>query len=324
MISEIPKTGELPVITNETGLSDIRPASKRIPLSDLINFEIVRKLSGYTHTFNQNDLIEGFFDQDGKKHGPFIFYQEQKIKDENGVLKEKFAPYKVAHFEHGQLHGKTVHYECINGQIEFDKSGSAILSSEIEYNAGKVTSSKLYEHGILREETQKINSIEYFKMNFPDGSPREEGFYQDKKRAGQWKFFKDRQLTHESNFQNDLKHGTEIIYNNNGEPKTQTEYKNGLKEGTETLFDKKFVDCVHPYGEENEVWTIKQEYKRGERTGVYQEILNGKVMTEGQYLDGERDGTFAFMDQSGNLISQKSYSMGLENKPSNMVNSVVV
>lgn len=125
------------------------------------------------------------------------------------------------------------------------------------------------------------------------------GMYVDNKREGSW-----------------------VEYHNNGLIKSITTYVGGLKEGLFAEFNEQGQTvrrCLYHLDQREGEYrefnysTVKEErfYKAGKLEGAVKIYYpDGKVMEEGVYVNGLRDGISRWYDQAGNVTIEYEYNAG--------------
>ena len=191
---------------------------------------------------------------------------------------------------------------------------SGILSSEGTIRNGKPDGywKSYYEKGKLKSEgnRKKFEIDSTWKFYNEDGKLILEVNYKNGKKNGIKTTYMEKGITKE-NFVNDIKEGYTRYYFLNGSLKMEIPFVKGLEQG-----------FAKEYSLEGNIITLI-EYKKGfivERIKInrqdqnnlkqgkwYTFYENGNVKTEGNYIDGKKNGYFKDYTENGDLISVSKY-----------------
>lgn len=204
---------------------------------------------------------------------------------ENGVLKEETI-YKE---------GKTVNSfkeYFSNGKLsnlgQFDESGKengistdydfdGVKYFEREFKKGDLVAVKSYNKKgeVIHSSNKKGKKLDY-KVFYPDGSLKREGFYENNNKNGVWKYY--------------TRYGTVSAIEN---------YEDGV-----------LVDTAKYFYNNGQLKSL-ETYKNGKLNGLYLRYnIYGDLIREGTFLDGEWDKDFYEYNSDGNLVSEYYYVDG--------------
>ena len=117
-------------------------------------------------------------------------------------------------------------------------------------------------------------------------------FYKSMKRNGTWEYYSRKQIHHRVNYKNGLKHGTEIMYNQEGTIIQTGQNKKGIPVGTWIGYDEEGKNIV-----------AKFYHKKGMERRYEQFHANGKLKSVTEY------------DEEGSITTKKKYDVnGIEIK----------
>jgi uncharacterized protein len=219
---------------------------------------------------------------------------------------------------------------------------------------GKVDSSVVYKKGIIvGDGIVDDNGTKQgpWKEYYDSGELKGEGKYIASQRIGLWKYFyKDGKVEQTGIFlKNEIPDGEWIWYYDNGNKLREETYINGLREGimieysdSNTIVAKgEFVDDLEEgqwYYHEGDI-VMEGSYKSGGRDGEWKYFYdngnpcfkgsflddnpngkhffywdNGKVMDEGYYVMGKKEGDWYKYDYTGALFLTTTFKNGIEIK----------
>jgi len=207
--------------------------------------------------------------------------QTQNVIDENGLRQGEWS----ARYDNGQLRYKG-HF----------KDGKGVGVFEYYDESGKLKAKNTFD--------AKSDRV-YNQMFAPNGKVVAEGWFDDQKRVGDWKFYsekdgsliliepytdgkingiskgyKDKQIVEEIEYVDGVKNGKYNTYYDNGRPLSVGQYKDGLLSGMFTTY--------YP---------------------------NGMIQYKGEYSYGVRMGTWLTYDEQGNEISSDRHEIINYNDP---------
>jgi antitoxin component YwqK of YwqJK toxin-antitoxin module len=127
-----------------------------------------------------------------------------------------------------------------------------------------------------------------------------EGRYlNEKKKQGQWRYYKDGKLTMDENYENGLLEGASSSYYQSGKIFERKRFKNGLQEG------------IHEHLDEQGRLVFEAMFARNLRNGgVRYYYTNNRIRIEGQYTDNVRTGEWTFYSPSGAVERKTTYVQG--------------
>ena len=154
-------------------------------------------------------------------------------------------------------------------------------SSEVQYEGGD---------GVRAKAT-------FFHKN---GAIMAEGYYENQKKVGTWKYYDDQTiLSSVEEYKDGKLHGTSVVYFLNGQVAAEVPYVDGLKTGP-------FVE----YFQDGTV-RMKGTYQDNTYTGEYKQYYQGgQIMIEGQYKAAVKDGLWVYYADNGAIKAQQVYEKG--------------
>ena len=301
------------------------------------------------NAYNDNLLFEGEY-LNGKRNGKGKeYYDDGKLKYEGEYLNGKRNGKGKLYYKYGDLmfegeylngnktgKGKEYGYkgdllyegEYLNGKKWNGKGKinnyNGLLKYEIEYKNGKLWNVKQHNNqeiinvinegkGLIQEYDQNNEIISFqcdylngerhgkMKAYYDNGKLKSEEDYQNGKRSGKVKrFYLDGKLKSEENYLNFKKNGVTKEYYDDGKLKAEKEYINDKIWNSKT-FDqnnniinelKEGKGYIKEYHDLTGKLIFEGEYLNGERNGKGKEYdaYNGKLIFEGEYLNGKRNG----------------------------------
>ena len=149
-------------------------------------------------------------------------------------------------------------------------------TSEEKYPNGTVKS----RGPVLQDEKDNYIKVGLWTAWHENGQKKEEGEYQDGRRAGDWMYWHEngRKLG-EGKFANGKEAGVWTYWYENGQKQEEGEYENGQKAGTWTYWHEngqKHEQGVYQGGWKAGVWT--SWYKAGQKLGEIRYAEGGRVM----------------------------------------------
>lgn len=265
-------------------------------------------------------------DEDGLKQGVWKeFYLNGKLKNErrfkddqlNGYVKnysvdgnledaELFIEDEKQSEEENQADFEIIYTYYDDGSIEsattYNLAGMKDGVTQFFDRLGEVIASEIYENGVLMAKgiIDKAGKRQGgWLMYYVDGAIRSKGDYKSGNKYGKWNYY----------FPSGAKE-QEGFYDKNGEftGKWQWYYENG-----NLLREEEFIRGLEDgvlveYNEDGKVLT-KGEYLEGEREGEWYYGLNDHSET-GKYLYGERNGYWEFKHPNGKTAFEGTYESG--------------
>lgn len=270
------------------------------------NGELMSLLS---HTSGGERVWAKHFRPDGSKHAEGLYLRSRRL-DENGEpLRIKHGEWKyydaagtlrlLETYENGDLAGPYASYTDAGKVIE-----------EGAYKAGERDGAwKTYnEMGVELSEINYANGLfdGPTRTYYDSGRPLAMGLYREGNEAGVWTtFHSDGSVELRRHFTDGVLTKEEFVNGTfeetfpDGRPKSEYSYKDGARHG---MF-REWHDVGGP--------VIKE--RMDEQTGetYYQEVMEGlQLKKEGEYVEGQLDGTLYFYDLNGRVIKEEVYSEG--------------
>lgn len=127
------------------------------------------------------------------------------------------------------------------------------------------------------------------------------GFYVNQKKEGVWRFY-DRKgvISSKVVFENGLKEGAYIVYNLNGSISRETVYKKNIENGYRKTFDS-----------QGKLLT-EGEIVDGQMDGMQKIYRGGKINIKGAYKHAVRDGDWIYYDENGKQYKLEHYELGIK------------
>jgi uncharacterized protein len=180
----------------------------------------------------------------------------------------------------------------------------------------------------------------YWKSYYETGKLKSEGNWKNFQLDSIWKFYNEQgKLTFEYTYKEGKKNGPLKTYNKDGYVEVEDQYINNMKQGTTTSFYKngKVKETIpfkegreegkgYEYDSTGTIITIT-EYKagfvknterinrkdaNGQKQGSWKEFWpNGKIKTDGRYLNDKKDGYFKEYNEFGNLTNVTKWKDGV-------------
>ena len=115
-------------------------------------------------------------------------------------------------------------------------------------------------------------------------------------------------------YERDTLNGKGYTYFPAGAIESEFYYKDGKLQGNLSLFaeDDGRVLQVKKYEKDSLLATENQNRfdEAGKKQGFWKDVVNGKLVGEGNYLDGQKNGEYRKYDDYGNLIAIEKYHLG--------------
>lgn len=135
----------------------------------------------------------------------------------------------------------------------------------------------------------------------PNGKKSGFGYYVNQKKEGVWRFY-DREgvLSSKVSYTNNLKNGPYIVYNLNGSISRETVFINDVENGYRKTFSSS-----------GELLT-EGEILDGQKDGMQIIYKNGIVNIQGAYKHAVRQGDWYYFDQNGKQYKMEHYELGVK------------
>ncbi len=217
--------------------------------------------------------------------------------DENGKVKSS-GPYRQ-----GRKQGNFREYDSGGNEI-----GGSLYDGDIKIGEGKIDSLgrrtgpwKLFYHdGTLRAEGAYIQGMKDgpWTYYFSNGKQEQKGVYKDDLPTGQWKwYYSNGSLHRDEMYRKGKEDGHAVEYDSIGNVINEGDFAYGMKSGMWKL-------TVNDHTEEG-------EYQDGERNGTWTWYhANGKKSFEGEFQAGIPVGKHRYWYESGQLNQVGSYEGG--------------
>ncbi|WP_232455938.1 toxin-antitoxin system YwqK family antitoxin [Polaribacter sp. SA4-10] len=140
------------------------------------------------------------------------------------------------------------------------------------------------DHPVIIKSFSESSDSVFVQFYTISGTLQTEGFLDDRKRIGNWKYFyPDGTLLSEENYENGKLHGEQLNYYPKGQVTEFAVYKNGLLHGITSKYSSKGI-------------LIEEvDYKNGKPNGIAKYFeLNGNLKETGVYKDGKRVGEWNY------------------------------
>lgn len=178
-----------------------------------------------------------------------------------------------------------------------------------------------YDTGVLRSEGGRKNFLldSLWRFYAENGRLQSETNYRSDKRDGLVKRYDTTGvLLSEEYFANDLREGVSRYFHMNGAPFREVPFKDGREDGRgiEYAEDGRVVALLfYGAGMLRKREDINRIDRFGMRQGAWKEFHpNGKVRSEGSYVDDRKQGIFKEYDAQGNLKEMVKYDGGVVDK----------
>ena len=239
--------------------------------------------------------------ESGKRNGLFRFY------DQWGQLED------VVKYLEGEVVSDAVETQEIDIRTTTYTNGTIATRSTYENGvrvgvyteydeAGNITAGALYEQGLKIGEgvtNAEGKRIGEWKQFYPDGALKSEGAFAEGKREGRWRFYAETgQLMQEGTYRDGAFHGNWRWYYIDGSLHRDESYRKGKADGNFLELDragKTLVEGRYDYGLKQGPWIMDVNDHR----------------EEGQYVDGERHGTWIHTFPNGTEQFKGEFEMGL-------------
>ncbi len=263
------------------------------------------KLSGQARTFNKHGqlLKTAVYDED-------TLLSSSSNMDDFAEPTEKKTYYSDSKVRtKGAYRGKTP----IGIHRQYDRQGN-IVAGELYDTTGT-----LLAKGITLENGGKEGKWIYYG---PSGKKVSEGEYSLGKQIGMWKFYyPDETLKQVGYFSQGLYSGVWEFYNAAGDIQKREEYSQGKREGLSVEYDdeeEKILEGMYKNDLRHGHWIDKTgdlitqgEYVYGERTGVWKSTYkNGNKAFKGEYFSDKPQGKHVYYYKNGQVEHDEYWKQG--------------
>lgn len=175
-----------------------------------------------------------------------------------------------------------------------------------------------YENGKLKSEGNRKNFLldSNWKFYSQDGFIKEEIYYQKNKKNGPYIQYADSGILYSiSNYVNDTLTGDYKQFYPTGELHIYKNIVNGVPQGRALEYrkDSTIITIVdYDDGQVARKEDVNRFNEQGEKTGVWKFFEDGKLVAEGNYKNGKKDGIFRTYNAKGELDQMQKFEMGLE------------
>jgi len=253
------------------------------------------------HTNGELSAIINF--KNDERNGTYTFYfRNGKISEKGNYLLAKKIDAYESFYNNGQIASKGNYKNDIQigSWVSYYYDGKLKEEAEFDENGKKNAIQKTYDRdGKLHYEMEfKAGELQAFKFYDKSGK-----IIAQEKRSGKkisFKFYDPRGvLTTQGQFDDDLKTGKWLYFNENGIKQTEHTYEKGKINGKSTTY---FAN-----GETE----VLENYVDDEMSGlVLAYHPNGELKTEGYYSEGSRTGMWYFYYLDGSLSDREYYVEG--------------
>jgi antitoxin component YwqK of YwqJK toxin-antitoxin module len=140
-------------------------------------------------------------------------------------------------------------------------------------------------------------SAELFDIN---GVRYAKGNYKGTAKDSTWNYYNNLRLVGQENFSDGMKNGRSLTFFENGIPATESNWINGLLNGVSRSF--------YSSGKKKTETMFHQGLRHGLNLVYYE---SGQTQITGQYNNDQSDGTWKFMDETGNVKFELNYKAGV-------------
>lgn len=230
-------------------------------------FQTTRHSKELAEFHDPENHIRGQVDGNGLWQGQISFYKSE----------EDNHPYKIAKYEDGELHGRTLTFEP-------NDLGIHRISSGVTYFKGSIVDSELYKNGALVEsyENEVNGRKQGILWKFEDGRPIERGFYSNGKKEGTTTFYyPSGTIKSEIDYSKNVPHGIEQQFDEQGRQILYREWERGDQQGSQIRYEQR-----DGYGQVE----IHSTFIHGIEIGPYKVISNEDVLETGNIQFGRKNG----------------------------------
>jgi len=177
-----------------------------------------------------------------------------------------------------------------------------------------------WEREVARLSDNHFIADGYYREYHPNGQLFVEGTYRKGRQEGEWTYWHDNGTkSRQVNYKNGFPDGAWESYRADGTLEAKRAFKNGKRDGEWIVYDEKGENPrrVEHYadGKADGVWKLwfpsgqlnrQVEFKSGKRDGKALEFReDGSKLMEGNYTDGELDGTLTLWSTDGRKVVQE-------------------
>jgi len=308
-------------------------------------------ISVYENNVNVSNLSINRLDSQGEKTGLYMsFYPNGMVRTESMYSHGKLSGQVRTFNKHGQLQQTTVYendtvvyssnvadfieptekktyYSDSKVRTKGAYRGKTPIGVHRQYDRqGNIVGGELYDTlgtlvatGITLENGDKEGKWIYYSKS---GKKLSEGEYSAGKKIGLWKFYyPDETLKQTGYFSQDLYSGVWEFYNVAGDVQKREEYSAGKREGLSIEYDddeEKILEGMYKNDLRHGFWIDKTgdlvtqgEYIYGERTGVWKSTYkNGNKAFKGEYFSDKPQGKHVYYYKNGQVEHDEYWKQG--------------
>lgn len=216
--------------------------------------------------YDKDNHVHGFKDDRGRWHGMVEFFENE----------ESTAPYKVAQYDQGVLHGQTFYYTLVNNNPVVDRSHTYFRGIQVAtelFTDGKIT--EFYGNDLTGRR------VGNFKRFYSNGNAEETGFFYNNEREGAWAtYYPNGKVQTERQYRKGKLNGIEQIYAPDGTCVLYREWEDGQQHGAQKVTEKFYQGWKE----------IRSHYEHGVQSGEFEEYHNGQLRYQGTLLNGKIHG----------------------------------
>lgn len=195
------------------------------------------------------------------------------IAQENGILKKGYYP---------------------DGKLRYEGY------FEGEVPVGKMT--RYYPNGQVQAEMMHKGRETEAVLYSKDGTYCSSGHYLDRKKEGEWRYEKEKQLLATETYKDNVLDGVSRKYFSCGGTAEEKHWKNGLPDGDWKMFYR------------NGKIRLEACFAGGKLEGELRAYsAAGQRMAEGKYRNNLKEGVWHYYDEDGNLRKERIYKAGIAN-----------
>jgi TonB family protein len=262
----------------------------------------------YTHD-SLNGLVTWYYENGKRSETRFFvmgeatgpakrYYESGGLKEEKTLVAGKRDSLYTFYYENGTLWEEILYKQGNPYRVAAynDSLGHSLLT-KISLKDGNGTMRFFDKKGLMtREETFKNSLLEGYSKSWTDGKLTSEGNFKLDKKEGLWKYYYDKGiLKSKINYKNNLADGEEVHYYNTGEIYYRQQSKEGKADGTYRSFT-----------EEGKLKT-ETNYSKGIQEGETRYYENGKLVSAGRFVLGQKSGVWRYFDLFGKSTWTNEY-----------------
>jgi len=275
-------------------------------------------LSGHLHA--QVPQAPNAFDEDGKKHGKWVYILDYQFQSLSDTAKPRY--YREIHYDHNRIVPPSRDY-YLDGKLQWEGWFTHIFPDTLEgickgyHSNGNEKFIANYQKGILNGPVKSFYENGNIELEVEYKSGSMEGEYQDYYMSG------NKRATY--NYENGGIQGSFIQLYEDGEIEFIGEYNGPNQIGQITNFySDGNIEIIRQLREELHHGSYTSYYKNGqiqmqayynmdvEDSSYVHYYEDGSVQTKGQYMNGMRDGKWVWFDKNAAIDNVVFYESGEE------------